>query len=121
MEELQKSLSLKSQELEAKNALANQKLKQMVRRKFIVSEDVKLVSSFKLFVLLFHTRKFTKTVRSRLLLPVIQGKLACQALISENSNFVILMQVKDQQEAEKKKVTSIEIQATIEVRNEIFD
>lgn len=30
MEELQKSLSLKSQELEAKNALANQKLKQMV-------------------------------------------------------------------------------------------
>lgn len=31
VEELQKSLSLKSQELEAKNALANQKLKQMVR------------------------------------------------------------------------------------------
>lgn len=30
VEELQKSLSLKSQELEAKNALANQKLKQMV-------------------------------------------------------------------------------------------
>ena len=71
-------------------------------------------------MLLFHTRKFTKTVRSRLLLPAIQGKLACQALISENSTFVIVMQVKDQQEAEKKKVTSIEIQATIEVRNEIF-
>ncbi|XP_001636057.2 cytoplasmic dynein 1 heavy chain 1 isoform X2 [Nematostella vectensis] len=51
VEELQKSLSLKSQELEAKNALANQKLKQMV---------------------------------------------------------------KDQQEAEKKKVTSMEIQTTIE-------
>jgi len=31
VEELQKSLSLKSQELEAKNALANQKLKQMVK------------------------------------------------------------------------------------------
>lgn len=30
VEELQKSLSMKSQELEAKNALANQKLKQMV-------------------------------------------------------------------------------------------
>ena len=54
-------------------------------------------------------------------MPVIQGKLACQALISENSNFVIDMQVKDQQEAEKKKVTSIEIQATIEVRSEICD
>ena len=35
VEELQKSLSLKSQELEAKNALANQKLKQMVREGFI--------------------------------------------------------------------------------------
>ena len=34
VEELQKSLSLKSQELEAKNALANQKLKQMVRDLF---------------------------------------------------------------------------------------
>ena len=33
VEELQKSLSLKSQELEAKNALANQKLKQMVSKK----------------------------------------------------------------------------------------
>ena len=31
VEDLQKSLSLKSQELEAKNALANQKLKQMVK------------------------------------------------------------------------------------------
>ena len=51
MEELQKSLSLKSQELEAKNALANQKLKQMVRRKVTVFEDVKIVFSFKLFIL----------------------------------------------------------------------
>ena len=31
VEDLQKSLSLKSEELEAKNALANQKLKQMVK------------------------------------------------------------------------------------------
>ena len=33
VEDLQKSLSLKSQELEAKNALANQKLKQMLTGK----------------------------------------------------------------------------------------
>lgn len=33
VEELQKSLSLKGQELEAKNALANQKLKQMLTGK----------------------------------------------------------------------------------------
>lgn len=31
VEELQKSLSMKSEELEAKNSLANQKLKQMVK------------------------------------------------------------------------------------------
>ena len=37
VEELQKSLSLKSQELEAKNALANQKLKQMVSKKLNLS------------------------------------------------------------------------------------
>ena len=35
VEELQKSLSMKSQELEAKNALANQKLKQMVCKKIL--------------------------------------------------------------------------------------
>ncbi|CAH3116472.1 unnamed protein product [Pocillopora meandrina] len=46
VEELQKSLSLKSQELEAKNALANQKLKQMVKdqqeaeKKKVTSMDI---------------------------------------------------------------------------------
>lgn len=34
VKELQKSLGLKSQELEAKNAAANAKLKQMVNRKY---------------------------------------------------------------------------------------
>lgn len=37
-------------------------------------------------------------------------------LVNLSLNKLIVPQVKDQQEAEKKKVTSMEIQATIEVR-----
>eukprot|EP00112_Aurelia_sp_Birch-Aquarium-sp1_P013630 Seg2899.2 transcript_id=Seg2899.2/GoldUCD/mRNA.D3Y31 product="Cytoplasmic dynein 1 heavy chain 1" protein_id=Seg2899.2/GoldUCD/D3Y31 len=76
VEELQKSLSLKSQELEAKNALANQKLKQMVKDQ--QEAEKKKVTSTEIQAALSEQTRNIEEKQSRVMADLSQVEPAVQ-------------------------------------------
>ncbi len=105
VEEMQKSLAVKSAELQAKNEMANAKLKQMARS--LIFNPAYVCYTFKSVV----KQSRTWIINHRLVISW-NGWISKILFLT---NFG-LFQVKDQQEAEKQKAHSQEIQKLLEIQ-----